>query len=196
MKELKEVIVSFKFDPETELISDLTCVVDGIEKKKKTTKKVKEILVEGETAGLKLEPNKLVFNGKAVKLMDLNPEDRIIIEYRKDENKALIPIIGKDVDFNAVGNGNKVTKSFTVTYRGAANKVLAEYGEEFSIEEYSDNLYKLVSISGGSVNVASEPLETLIEKSKKVEPVLIVENTEEPVELDETLNLDNFKFTL
>lgn len=196
MKELKEVIVSFKFDPETEVISDLTCVVDGIEKKKKTTKKVKEVLVEGEVASLKLEPNKLIFNGKAVKLMDLNPEDRIIIEYRKDEKKVLIPIIGKDVDFNAVGNGNKVTKSFTVTYRGAANKVLAEYGEEFSIEEYSDNLYKLVSISGGSVNVASEPLEVLIEKAQKVEPVLIVENTEEPVELDETLNLDNFKFTL
>lgn len=195
---MKEVIVSFKFDPETENILDLTCVVDGVEKKKKTTKKVKEIVVEGAEPIMKLEPNKLTFNGKAVKLLDLQPEDRIVIEYQKLENsKMLIPIIGKDVDFNAPGNGNKVTKSLTVTYRGNANKVLAEYGEEFLIESYSkENLYKLVSISGGNLNVASEPIEKLIEKAEKIEASLIVSDTEETQELDESLNLDNFKFTL
>ena len=36
---MKQVIVTFNFDPETEMVSDVKCTVDGIEKKKKTTKK-------------------------------------------------------------------------------------------------------------------------------------------------------------
>ena len=41
---MKQVIVTFNFDPETEIVSDVKCVVDGVEKKKKTTKKIKEVI--------------------------------------------------------------------------------------------------------------------------------------------------------
>ena len=31
-------IITFNFDPETETVSDVKCSIDGVEKKKKTTK--------------------------------------------------------------------------------------------------------------------------------------------------------------
>lgn len=188
--------VTFNFDSETKTVSDLKCSVNGVEKKKKTTKKLKDMVVCGDDAALTLEENKLVFNSKAVELLNLSPDDRIVIKYQA-LNKIMIPIIGKDVDFNEEGTGNKVTKSFTVTYRGKANTILAEHGKEFAFEPHSDSLFKLVSTSESSiVNTVSEPIEKLIELADKIEPEIIVDSNEEPIELDESLILDTLKFSL
>ena len=49
----------------------------------------------------------------------------------------MVPIIGSDIAFDEEGSGNKVTKSNTVTYKGNANTILAEYGTEFSLKTTS-----------------------------------------------------------
>jgi hypothetical protein len=179
---MKQVIVSFNFDPETEVVSEVKCVVDGVEKKKKTTKKVKELEEEmANEAIISLEPNKLIFNSKAVADMGLEYEDRVVIKWEKS-GKTMIPIIGKDIAFEEEGTGNKITKSNTITYKGKANAVLAEAGSEFTIEPVKEGIWKLVSTTAPAANEFS--LEEVIEKAEETEPDLLVE-TDEETEIDE-----------
>lgn len=179
---IKQVIVSFDFDPETELVSGITCTVDGVEKKKRTTKKVKDEVKEMESEPIiTLEPNKLVFNNKAVADLGLEYEDRIVIEWMKvGKSKVMIPTIRKDEEA-----GNKVTKSNTVVCKGKANTVLTEYGTEFTIIPFGEtgDIWKLVSTSGSTIEDVST-LEEAIEQAEEIVPELLVD-TDEVTEIDE-----------
>ena len=55
------------------------------------------------------------------------------------------PIIGASNTWKCA-SGNKLTKSSTVSYRGAANQMLAEYGDEFTFSEWKNHegLYVLI----------------------------------------------------
>lgn len=171
---IRQVTVTFNFDPEEEqAVTDLTCFIDGVEKKKKTTRSVKpkaEPIMEDE-AIITLEPTKIIFNNKVVADMGLVYQDRLIIKYQKiDGSKKPVPTIGKDIDFNEEGLGNKLTKTNTLAYRGKANTILAEYGTEFGIEEYKPGIWKLISKNEGikppttykSVEAAAEKLDVAI----------------------------------
>lgn len=179
---IKQITVTFEFDPETELVSNLTTFVDGIEKKKRTTKKAptKEIVMEDEAILIR-EDNKLVLNNKCAADLDVKPEDRIIIKYEK-VGKTRLPIIGSDLSFEEEGSGNKVTKSNTVTYRGKANTVLAEYGTTFKLKEFKPGIFFLES---------TEPktLEQVEEMAENVEPDLLTED-------DDTIEIQELTFKL
>lgn len=185
---MKQVNVIFNYDAETDTVSDVKCMIDGIEKKKKTTRKAKDIAIEelAPEAIITLESNKLVFNNRAVSDMELNYEDRIVIKW-KQEGKVMVPIIGKDTSFGEEGTGNKVTKTNTVTYKGKANTVLAERGSTFTLEKYSENIWKLVSTSQ-TVTDTVDKLEDIQVKAENTEADLIVD-TDEETEVE-------FKFTL
>lgn len=184
---MKQVIVTFNFDPETEMVSDVKCTVDGIEKKKKTTKKVKEVIEEMSTEALiTLESNKLVFNTKAIADMAIEYEDRIVIKWEKEDGKGktMIPIIGKDISFDEEGTGNKVTKSNTVAYKGKSNTVLSEFGSEFKIVPYREGVWKLISTStNGTISNPTTPLEEVLEEADETETDLLVD-TDENTEID------------
>jgi len=188
---MKQVIVSFNFDPETEMVSDVKCTVDGIEKKKKTTRKVKEVVKELESEiKITLEPNKLVFNNLAASEMQLQYEDRVVIKWEQVNNQ-MIPVIGKDLSFGEEGSGNKVTKSNTVTYKGKANTILAEIGTEFTLTPYKDGIWRLVSLNSqaGTVSHPENTIEQVIEEAEKIEPELLVST-------DDTTEIDELKFNL
>lgn len=187
---MKQVIVTFNFDPETELVSDVKCSVDGVEKKKKTTKTTKNVVVKLEDEALiELEANKLVFNNRAISDLNLNPGDRIIIKWIP-EGKKMVPIIGTDIAFDEEGSGNKVTKSNTVTYKGNANTILGEYGVEFSLKPHSDNIWRLVPLKiGGTISKPTEELDTVIKQAESVEPELLTE-------LDNNIEIDELTFQL
>ena len=151
-------------------------------KKKITTKKVTDVIEEMASEPIiTLEPNKLVFNNKAVADLGLEYEDRVVVEWAKDgSSKVMVPTIRKDEE-----TGNKVTKANTVVCKGKANTVLAEKGSEFTIIPFGDKVgvWKLVSTSGGSIEEAST-LEEAIEQAEETEPVLLVD-TDEVTEIDE-----------
>jgi len=173
-----KVSVNFNFDSETETVSDLQCFVNGVEKKKTTTRKApkKEIVLEDEALVIR-EENKLTFNNKAIADMGLSPEDRVAIKYIKFKgNKKVTPVIGTDLAFDNEGTGNKVTKSFTVAYRGNANKVLAEYGTTFSIEALEDGTWKLVS---KDEMPATEEYEAIVEDIKEDEITVFTEDDQD-----------------
>lgn len=184
---LKQVTVTFSFDPETEYVSDLTCFVDGVEKKKKTTRttKEKEVVLENE-AIITLEPTKIQLNNKAVADMGIVYGDRVIIKYQKLEpgKKKLTPIIGKDVDWNEEGSGNKITKTNSIAFKGKNNTILAEYGTEFTIKPFKEGLWTLVSTTP-----VEETYEEIIEKTDNVELDIYTDD-------DESIDLGEFPFKL
>lgn len=176
----KQVSVTFEFDTDTELVSNVHAFVDGIEKKKKTTKKApKEEILEDE-AIITREDNKLVLNNKAAKDLDVQPEDRLIIKYEKR-----LPVIGTDISWDEEGAGNKLTKSNTVTYRGKANTVLAEYGTVFKLEPHKDGLFKLVSTE--PVVIKNYP--QAVEQAENLDVELMTED-------DNTTEIDELTFKL
>jgi hypothetical protein len=178
---VKNVIVSFDFDSETESVTNVQCTVGGVEKKKRVSRKKEEAPEEmASEAIITLEAAKLVFNNKAVADMELSYEDRVFIKW-ETYKKSLIPIIGKDEE-----NGNKLTKTNTVGYKGKQNAVLAEYGNKFTIEPYKDGTWKLLSIDGGDIIKEVDPTPT---RGEKVAPSFIVDSN------DDT-DIEPFKFTI
>ncbi|MDA3855089.1 MAG: hypothetical protein PF569_02435 [Candidatus Woesearchaeota archaeon] len=148
---IRQFSVTFEFDDEKKTASKLAVFQDGVEQKKTTTsKKSKEVVIEDE-AFVTLESNKLVLNNKAALDLGAEYQDRVAVKYEKVKNEPVpFPIIGKDLNFDEEGSGNKVTKSNTVSYRGNANAILAKYGEEFKLEPYittafPEGIFKLVS---------------------------------------------------
>ena len=71
---------------------------------------------------LYLEDSKYRLNSKAVELMSIEPGDKLEITYGLQQ-----PQIQRSLA------GNKVTKSYTVQYRGAKHDELAKFGNEFTI---------------------------------------------------------------
>lgn len=90
-----------------------------------------------------LDSNKLILTQGAVDLLQVCADCRIDIKYKKKDKKA-VPIIGTDAAFGTK-SGNKLTKSNTVSYRGAANEKLSAYGTTFKLEPTEDKgIYYLV----------------------------------------------------
>lgn len=180
---IKTLTVTFDFDTESENVSNIK-VVGNSEKKKTTTKKVKDVVTEMATdAIITLETNKLIFNNKAAADMSLNYEDRVVIKWISEgQGKKMIPIIGTDISFEEEGTGNKLTKTNTIAYRGKANAVLAELGNEFTIESYAEGIWKLIATTEGNVqieNPSNDVLDELITQAEKVEADLIVDDDNE-----------------
>ena len=184
----KQVIVTFDFDTETNTVSNVKCNVDGVEKKKRTTKKKTEDEPLEEVPIITREPNKLVFNNKAVDVMGLVYEDRIIIEWKK-EGKTMFPVIGTSVSMDKEGGGNKLTKSKTIGYKGSQNTVLADLGTEFTIEPYSDGVWRLVNLQEPTKVTT---LEDVMVVGSTINPDLITEPGDENIEIDE----EPFSFNL
>lgn len=180
---IKQITVTFDFNTESEEVSNVK-VVGNSEKKKTTTKKVKDIVTDMDSESiLSLEPNKLIFNSKAISEMEIEYEDRIVIKWEK-EGKKMIPVIGKDISFDEEGSGNKVTKSNSIACKGKSNVVLAELGTEFSIVPLREGIWKLIPTVEGKTNAEDMSLEEVIEIAEETEAELIVEGDNE-TEIDE-----------
>ena len=126
--------------------------------KKKSTKKISKS-DENPNPQIILEDNKYKFNSAAVELMKLNPDDRVDIKYEKRDG-ILRPVIGKDEIFQT-SKGNRITKTYTVSYRGKANAELAQYGNIFAIKKHpkTDGLFILI----GTKDLAAVPTSEEVE---------------------------------
>lgn len=82
---------------------------------------------------LRLNANNFALNQAACDLLNVKVGDTIHVNYPKKDGKY-IPVIGASEAFG-VKAGNKLTKSLTVSFRGAANAKLAEFGENFELVE-------------------------------------------------------------
>ena len=178
---LRAVTITFDIETETGDVTNVKTQVEGEVKKRTTTTRKKEVVKELEdTPIITREENRLVFNNRAMADMELDETCRVAIKYEKEGSK-LIPIIGTDLAFSEKGSGNKMTKSQTISYKGNQNVVLAEFGSEFTITTYQDEIWKLTPL-GEPETV--ESVEESIKISSKVDPILLIDD-EDTYEINE-----------
>lgn len=122
----------------------------------------------GDEPKLVLESNKYALNEAACKLLKVEAGTTLYINYPKKDGKY-VPVIGASEAFG-VKSGNKLTKGLTVSYRGAANEKLAEYGTNFEFIE-------------------SEHLGIYYLKGDKI----VSTKQENAIEIDDTFELDDLE---
>ena len=132
-----KMTITFDYNPET---NEYKPIKQEIVKETPTPKKIED---NGE-AKLQLLDNKYELNGSAINLLGINVGDRVDIKYQMVDG-IKYPIIGSSNAWKSA-SGNKLTKSSTVSYRGIANQMLAEYGDEFTFSEWKNHegLYVLI----------------------------------------------------
>ena len=132
-----------------------------------------------------LDSNKLVLTTGAVEYMNICADCRVDIKYKKKE-KVSVPVIGTDAAFGTKG-GNKLTKTNTVSFRGAANDKLAEFGTTFKLEPTEDEgIFYLI---GDKMN------QPIPEDAIDIEDELDLDALED-LDIDDSKDLENFDFTL
>ena len=97
-----------------------------------------------------LSDNKLSFNNAAISMLGLTSDSKVDIKYKKIDNQT-VPVLD-------ITEGNKVTKSGTVSFRGSKNTELSKYGTVFNIEKQDERYYflkgdKELDILSGDENV-------------------------------------------
>lgn len=189
------MLITFDFDPET---GEMKCINreiinDDIKPaKKKSTKKTSEPINNSTEPQVILEDNKYIFNTAAVELMGIEPENRIDIKYEK-KGKKFIPIIGLSESFGTK-SGNKLTKSYSVSYRGKSNETLQEYGNVFTLEAHpeKEGIYYLI---GNNVS-EDEEVDSAVELPKDEKEIEIdIDDLVENVD-NEVTEIDSFDFSL
>lgn len=98
--------------------------------------------------------NKLILSPVAINTLQIIPGDRISVNYVQINNEITYPIISKSIVFGDSENGNKCSKSNTVSFKGNQRAILMQYGNLFTLE--LDNkfkgAFKLVSINELNLN--------------------------------------------
>lgn len=95
-------------------------------------------------ATISVEQNKIVFSKDAIKALNVSTGDRIAINYWTVNSEETFPLIGNSELFST-GDGNRLTKSNTMSFRGAQKDILLRYGAFFKLEPFK-NFFKLVKI--------------------------------------------------
>ena len=180
-----KMTITFDYNPET---NEYKPIKQEIVKETPKPSKIKD---NGE-ARIKLLDNKYELNQTAINMLGLEVGDRVDIKYQI-VNGLKYPIIGAS-DTWKCASGNKLTKSGTVSYRGTANQLLAEYGEEFTFSEWKDHQGLYVLIGDRDIpqdeNIETpddEPVDDIKEEDIKEEDF-----SEEDFELND-LNFDNIE---
>lgn len=176
--DVNETTGEIKFIGKEEITVDTEASV-----KKQSTKAAK--VVECNDPLIKLDSNKLILTTGAVEMMNICADCRVDIKYKK-KDKASVPVIGTDAAFGTKG-GNKLTKTNTVSFRGAANDKLAEYGTTFKIEPSEDEgIFYLI---GDKVNNPIPDDVVDIESELDIDAL-------DALEIEDDINLEKFDFTL
>ena len=182
-----KMLCTFDFNPETNEYKPIGTPEIVKDKPKK------KVTCDSATAEVTLLDSKYMLTQAAVDLLDVAPGDRINICYNNlpDNPNVKVPIIGSSKSW---GNdlGNKLTKSLTVSYRGVANSVLAEYGEVFTLEPYKDGLFIMRGDKPVVVDDNIEVTETpeIEEDLQEIEEDFLVQNLED----DENYEISDIDF--
>jgi hypothetical protein len=129
--------IEFSFDTETWKFSAINTETGEvaetqIKKPKTASKKTPKTNLDEDVARLELLENKIQLNNAAAEALNLDSTSKVAIVYGQKSNKDY-PIIGT-TDVLDVKDGNKVTKSLTIAYRGQKHDTLSGYGTKFTFK--------------------------------------------------------------
>ena len=140
-------------------------------------------IVENTEPLITLDSNKLILTTGAVEMLNICADCRVDIKYKK-KDKTSVPVIGTDTAFGTKG-GNKLTKTNTVSFRGAANEKLSEFGTIFKLEPSEDDgIFYMIG------DKANNPIP---DDAIDIESELDLDSLDE---LDDSNDLSDFTFTL
>lgn len=122
--------ISFDFDEQTQKVSNIK--VSNLNK----TTPVKTVIVN--KYDLEVLDNKLSFTPEAMQKLGASAGDRIAVNYWNESSTVTYPIISKADVFTDGADGNKATKSNTVSFRGQQRSTLLKFGSVFSFEDWKD----------------------------------------------------------
>lgn len=140
-------------------------------------------IVENTEPLITLDSNKLILTTGAVEMLNICADCRVDIKYKK-KDKTSVPVIGTDTAFGTKG-GNKLTKTNTVSFRGAANEKLSEFGTIFKLEPSEDDgIFYMIG------DKANNPIP---DDAIDIESELDLDSLDE---LDDSNDLSDFNFIL
>lgn len=166
--------ISFDFDETTKRVSNIKVVSET----------PKEIDLSNPT--LSVLDNKLKLSGSAISLLNAKANDRLAINYWMVNNEETFPVIGKAEVFTDRDGGNRLTQTNTVSFRGRQRDTLLLYGDQFTLEEFKDGMFKLVPIKS-----TNDEIENIVEAEENLE---IVQDVLDEEMIDETFDFDDLPF--
>ena len=182
-----DIVMHYSVDETTGEITFIGKDEIKVDTAKKTSRKSSTKKDENPEPIVTLDSTKLTLTQGAVDLLQVCEDCRIDIKYKK-KDKKLVPVIGTDAAFGTKA-GNKLTKTNTVSYRGAANDKLAAYGTVFKlIPTEEEGIFYLV---GDKQPTAPETPKELVD----IDTELDIPSLEEIDNADDK-DLGNFDFNL
>ena len=148
-------------------------------KKASTTTRTRKPKDEDPVAKITLLDNKLQLNKAAVEMTGYEPEMKIDVKLEK-KGRKITPVLCPDDK-----TGNRLTKTYTISFRGSRHDNLAEYGTVFELTPYEgkDEYFKLIGD-------APEKEDDIIDVPEEIT------NLEEEDDLDPTASDDDANFDL
>lgn len=135
----------------------------------------------GETEPLVLlDTSGLYFNNFALKELGAEIGDRITIQYSKNENGELCPVVALS-DVYGVKSGNKLTQKGKISFRGKNNDELQQWGTEFRMIKQSKGIYFLVGDKTPPKEYLSVP--KIVDEQIKITENSHVISTESPIDI-------------
>lgn len=128
------------FNTETQEVVSVTV---GDSTKTPTVKKEKKTVVEDDKVIAALAGNKLTLSTKLAELLKVKEGDKLVVRYKQD-GEFIEPFLGPPTAFNEE-DGNKLTKSLSISFRGDQNIALARFGVLFEVKDMEDGTVKLLS---------------------------------------------------
>lgn len=163
------------FNPETQEVVSVT-VGDSVKTPTVKKKKVEEVVDDSLTASL--AGNKLTISPKLAELLKVKEGDKLVVRYKQD-GAFIEPFLGPPTAFNE-DEGNKLTKTLSISFRGDQNAALARFGVRFEAKDMGDSTVKLLSEV----------------KVKEALPSITLEHLEAVVNIGDDLVLTKNNFTI
>lgn len=195
-----KMMITFDYDPETNEYKPIKQEIIK-DKAKDTALSLAKEAEESIEPQVTLASNKYILNKAAADLLGVKWEDKLDIKYQLIDS-IRYPIIGSSVSWGST-NGNKLTKSLTVSCRGNANSLLSEFGDTFTLSPWKNHkgLYILIGnkdrelITDENIQIveSSECEEDIIE-SNTIEEDIVENNTiEEDFNFEEEVKEDDYE---
>ena len=144
--------------------------------KKATTTRTRKPKTDDEpTPMLHVLEGKIQMNTKAQELCGFEPEQKIDIKFEK-RGRVITPVMCVDDK-----NGNRLTKTYTISCRGQKRENLIQYGDTFEVIPYEgkEGYFKLI----GNVEQPEDDIVDVPEEITSVD------------DIDSSIDLDNLDFS-